>query len=143
MQVDVCNQKGAWSIKMTSIIYNWKYDWPETNHLLIKYRETLAFMATLIKQHLLWANHNIIINNDSLTAILLVNKDTSKHNYIVRAFQRMFQLFVSHHFQLKAVHLAGRLNARDDTIQRLEANGRTALKRYPVDQILSTVYNHI
>jgi hypothetical protein len=126
IQVDACNKasgiffRGDWSY------IHFASDHPEAASLHINHKETLSVLYAARKWAPFWADCDVIIHSDSTVACAVLNKGTSRNPVVMSALRELFWWSVTFNFQIKAVHIPGKLNMIADSISRLHEKGQFA-----------------
>ena len=126
VHVDACNSGSGVAFGNDWQYVNWRCDWPAAANLHINHKETLSFLIAARRWAHIWSNHRIIIYTDSMTAMSIINKGTSRNKLVMAALRELFWLSAIFNFEIKAAFIPGSSNTLSDTISRLLEPGQLA-----------------
>ena len=119
------------SKKASGIFYNkdwqyllWEADWPQVARLHINYKEVLSVLAAAKRWGHEWKGHTVMVHTDSMCALGMLNKGTSRNTLVMHYLRQLFWLSTKFNFQIKPIHVPGHLHNLPDAISRLHQPGQ-------------------
>ncbi len=117
--IDACSVASGIFFNGDWLYTNFPLDWPEIKDLHINYKEVLSVVLAARRWAPQWANTNVTVFTDNITARAIINKGSCRHPLVMPYIRELFWLSAIYNFSLTAVHIAGSSNVMADTISRL------------------------
>jgi hypothetical protein len=136
LYMDACNSGAGAQFGWDWLYLNWDMDWPEAKDLHINHKEVLTLFLAAHKWGHLWENTTVVVHTDSMCALGIIRKGSTRNNFIMECMRAFFWLSELYKFQVWPVHVPGKDNHIPDAISRIDQPGqlnRLASLLYPGD----------
>lgn len=116
---DASSEGGAACYQSDWLYVNWEIDLPQTQHMHINCKETLAAVLGVCRWAPLLANRLVYVTCDNSCTVYSINKGTSRNKTVMSALRLLFWLSAMFNFKLRSIYVPTGLNLTADCISRI------------------------
>ena len=98
---------------------NWPEDWRELDITVLELYP--VYMLVTVHAHKL-KNSHIIFRCDNQAVVEILNKQSSKHKFVMKIIRTLVLVLLQNNIILRAVHIPGKTNILCDSLSRQVAN---------------------
>ena len=121
---DACTVSGGAFCDGDFRYVRWDVDFPEIADAHINVKETMIAVQAVITWAHLFRNRTVYICSDNTCAVSIINKASSKCDFLMCAIRQMFWLSSHYNFVIRALYMPGKKHIMADTLSRLHEPGK-------------------
>ena len=133
IHVDACQSAAGMFYSGDWHYVNFRIDWPAIVPLHINYKEACSITKAVDKWAPMLANRLVTVHTDSASAKAMINKGRTKDPFVNALLRKLWWQSARYNFDVRAIHIPGKVHCMADTISRIHEPGNTAF----LSQLLS------